>query len=1083
MSTNTPAGFTSDEILTSVEGIVLSSIRRPYDTLGVRRTDITFTDVQEAAAGVFLLYRDAPFYILELASQRTLEALVIEADLISQIIAAISSIGRDVLPIDDLTTLANARAALLELETAVGQRQRAFADITNIPAFLRYQSNVNQFLSGPGQNVKENGQIVQTPQEARAVLPGLITQLNASHSALVTQAMLVANGIADFGSINLPALVAEGVISKSRQILQNRLDQLEALTPEERLGQVRSTVLELLTQMGVIKQFGGFTGPTMTFEVNGIGRPFSDSTHLATPASSIAVTHGPYAIRPGKNVLDFFLDAIFVRRTSNLAITNIIQGTNVFEATFNGPFTGLGVQVGDVIYPATGANAGSRWVVKTVVSSTQLLCVGDHNPVGPDVSPVINIWPAPSVSVALANSLVATLASYLPGPFNIQLGITDVFKFKINSTLITVSLPDGPAVPGSAIVTSINAAIAAQAPGSPFFAELFYSPLKYDSAVTITSLGGFSYRFTVLAGALDGLGIFVGDQIKITSGPDAGALLTITAIGSAPILHVDALAGGALGAPATRQQIQIGTASLQNVRITCNSGLPCLTGLPTLTIFNDPSNTGATAIGFVPGFFSQSKLVQVRDLVKDFNQRTLSVVASSSMGTVYTGNINTNPLQSTNATLSKFFASASITASGLAITGTVAGGLSAAGVLVGDVVVLRNGTNPFTFFVIDSVTDTTFHAVGSIGTTTQTGINIDIGPNISALNVSGYTVRITAGPNTGDYEVVRFGDSVLDLLVTQNFPIRQTINSQPLAMTGLFGVESIVLSSIAPTIASKVEVLGSAADLMYPGGDSHIAVGTSPWFQLPKVPLGLQEGDMIKIFASQYNSASNTYDITSVDSALLAVGITPEMPSDETWTFSDSIPVPFALLVAGNVNDATGLTAGITKWAAQSVNQPSYFTDLARFMNPILSNSNPTAVEVNDAKNRVLDLLQYLTLAGASSRSADTSLTLEFVLNGYSANHVPAVDTLLKTFSDKSADKALDTLLSASFSAFFGLTAETSSYAGAMLQAVRDIAVNDLSVSKSNRTDAVQGKLISANQSNDYEYSSDDIENEGPPVA
>jgi hypothetical protein len=95
------------------------------------------------------------------------------------------------------------------------------------------------------------------------------------------------------------------------------------------------------------------------------------------------------------------------------------------------------------------------------------------------------------------------------------------------------------------------------------------------------------------------------------------------------------------------------------------------------------------------------------------------------------------------------------------------------------------------------------------------------------------------------------------------------------------------------------------------------------------------------------------------------------------------------------------------------------------------------------------------------------------------------VDTLIQGFLEKGADRAVDILLSANFSGFFGLSADSSSYAGNMLQTLRSMAREDLPINKFNRKESVQGKLLSSAASDDFEFSSSDIEKTvpvNPPV-
>ena len=62
--TSPTTGYSQDEINAVVQQLVLSSITVPIDTLGVRRSDLQFNQFQQTAAGLFVLYPNAPFYVM-----------------------------------------------------------------------------------------------------------------------------------------------------------------------------------------------------------------------------------------------------------------------------------------------------------------------------------------------------------------------------------------------------------------------------------------------------------------------------------------------------------------------------------------------------------------------------------------------------------------------------------------------------------------------------------------------------------------------------------------------------------------------------------------------------------------------------------------------------------------------------------------------------------------------------------------------------------------------------------------------------------------------------------------------------------
>ena len=67
--------FTQTELDEAISKIIRTSIRREYGELGNRRSDLTFSDTVDAAAGVFITKPNAAFYVVKLAAGGLIEAI------------------------------------------------------------------------------------------------------------------------------------------------------------------------------------------------------------------------------------------------------------------------------------------------------------------------------------------------------------------------------------------------------------------------------------------------------------------------------------------------------------------------------------------------------------------------------------------------------------------------------------------------------------------------------------------------------------------------------------------------------------------------------------------------------------------------------------------------------------------------------------------------------------------------------------------------------------------------------------------------------------------------------------------------
>ena len=238
--------YTSDEIQAAVGKLIKTTVASPIDPLGAKQVDITFTDLQEAAAGVFVLEFDAPFYIAYLAAQKVQEQVAATQSIIDQLLEESQILNRLTTPIQDLSNLGNAAAALGALGTAVGARAEGFDDINQVPAFRRYVQNLQSFLDAYGPNVKKGGEVVPTPSQARADLPSLLSNLINQMGELVRVVNLLAAAIDDFSALHLPQVIAGSIINNAQAVLDEYLADLADQTPTDRLDNLRALILDIL---------------------------------------------------------------------------------------------------------------------------------------------------------------------------------------------------------------------------------------------------------------------------------------------------------------------------------------------------------------------------------------------------------------------------------------------------------------------------------------------------------------------------------------------------------------------------------------------------------------------------------------------------------------------------------------------------------------------------------------------------------------------------------------------------------------------------------------------------------------------
>ena len=1007
------SNYTDEEVNAAVSKIVRSSVTHPSGILGNRDTQTTFNELQEAAAGVFVLYYNAPFYCIGLGCTRVIDYVTNQRETVTQLKEAVETTSKLTNPISDISPIANANAALEALGTAVAARKDGFQDIGDVPAFKRYSKSIDTFVQAGGSNIKTvttdpstgatTSRVTDTPAGARAQIPSLVTSMQTQHQDLISRVGLLANAMADFSSMNLPQTTAQGVISRASGVLKGHYDTLAAQDENTRLTDLRSIMLDLLTQQPIVKAYGAALGPSEYISANAVGMAYSDSTNLATPAAVTSDFPGPYAITAANQ---------FVRLT--------IDGGTYFD------------------------------------------------------------YPMPLGTVAALNGV-------LQEPFTIAAGVNDRLDILFDDpnvptpTTFGIPITAGTTRTSSAVAAEINAALT----GTDLICERSFYPLRYDNLVTVASLGGNNAggnnaRFTPLAGGLAGLGVTVGDELDILTGPDAGTAWSITAVDPAGAF-MDAL-GVAPVTPVVLPddvEVKVGPAA-RTLNLRDTNADTSLNMRRTIRLLNTDSisnNTGAT-LGWYPGMESRSRPVAAKDLAKNISRSMPSVSATTLFErTHYAGRARSDSANAGIVILSKLEAEGTIT-DGFNVVFTAADGVDLSVVGLFDHIIVRSSMTTADINVEGVITakDSTTITASMSSSITAGTVGIEVGPGL--IFHFGDILNITDGNNQGRYSV-RESQGVgttcsLEVPVEGALPIPRD-GANPVVFNVEFGSEFVSFGSRLQQISSSVRVENQpgthgAEYFFYISSLPATARGTTPYLQFSLWPTGVEGEDLILIYETDIEVVTRYFTVKDATMAnLRVVKISPEIESTASYNFMPNQNPPFALIRVAKVADYVTLKDGLDSWLAAAPQQTQFFRDLARLLNPVLLNANPTSAEVNTAVAQLQELLDGLD-------------SLNTALLTYSAPVEPSIDALLASFRDKGSDRAIDLLLGGQFSAFFGLDMESTSYAGTLTKSARALSTNDLPMRKTNRTNLIgQTSIGVIPDEKDFEFTSDDADSPATP--
>jgi hypothetical protein len=1020
------ADYTDDEVTVVVEQIIRSSIRRPYGALGQRDVGTTFADFQEQTIAVLCLTTNAPFYVIFLGTERLSANIGDVASTLEELDDNVQALGRGALPVASTTDLANARVAADALAIATSSRTKAFADIKATPAFQRLDRNIQSFLdSYSSPNIKSGASIVRTPSEAKANVPGLIQQLITIRQTLIEKVTSLSNAITDYEALNLPGLLSAGVVQRASQVLTEATTAMARLTPETRVSQIRDVTLKLLATRAIIKNFGSLATPTIFLILEGTGQALADAAHPATPALLTADLPGPYNVRA---------DEVVLRNQLDLTIDNVLSTVVTTGGSFAASLQGVQLEPFSFIN-APPADENDKFQISTLENGIT------------------------------TSTLLVTL--------------TNGFRSALQ------------------VVADINAAVTTQ----PIVAEPSILPLKFNGKVNIagTDPGTVTFTLTNPFSSWVTMTVKEGDKLRVLEGTNDGVLYQVNVGGvSALVLTCTRLTGAGTTAELNKT-IEVGGPSLAvRVRIKDSYIDTSLTNRTTLligTAGDEIKTRTAAELGFSAGMNTASTPLPAQNVVDAINAATTTamnelskLVASISLKPVVLGVELTGLLMRSDSSspsalvVYRFRDRGAVTVGGTNATLSIP--TLPASVELGDEIVIRAtsiSADVNVRGVINTITGTTVHATFGSAVSVSTNVLFEISPDLTGLPRD-VDVVIADGPNAGTYRVL-VQDAVIKSELSLDKALRSFLgpSGQPVFFTGSIMQEYLALASTDTTLASAVRVddgppnPASAASLFFSVRPA-IALGTTPWFELPAGSKGMEVGDVLEIYIGpSVSTPTATHEITAIDGTIISVS--PELSANlVSLTLDVGAGVPFARIRKTRRDTFDTFSASAKTWLGRPELQPAWLTELDRQVT--MAMSEPTPPNVSSLRQYLLGFFGLLTTAGADFINLPEEQSIEAIAAAYTAPVVSEIDTLVGSLSAKGGDRAIDLLLDAKFQDYFGLGVDTMSYAGTVANAVTAVVRNDLPVRSTKRSELVD-RQISLGQSDDpdFEYDQSDIDN------
>ena len=1043
--------YTDAEVAAAVEKLVRTSIRRSQGSLGNRETGVTFNDYQDAAAGVFILYQNAPFYLVYLAARNLRRALQTEREALAEFIDVVEATYRSTTPIANLGPLANARVALDGLLLASASRTSSFQSIEDVPAYQRFEQNTQRFLDESSKNIRSGGELVRTP--ARSLIATYYTTVKEAHEDVLRRVSLLETAITDFNGLNLPSTLAESILENSRDSIQAWYTELQGLPERDRLQYIRAATLDILAARSTVVGFSSLTGPTDFVPLEGSGGVYADATHLATPASLNSSLVGPYSILEGVNLLHLELEG----DSTALEVAGSFHAR--VEGTIYGPY--------DIGVPSSAGldnnelriqllNFASWWDVDTF---DVVFSYAQYDYEAWEACGVINFSIPLSPNYPLLAEPYANPLKW-GGPVELEIVLGDCYVTSLSSVTDYGALG---IIEGAYILItdtdSANHNSVLQVKAGGVGTDILVCDLVFDANGGWTDELGANARDVRITD--DELPIRLrlakeGDKaIRWDKLPDTW---TNEAKDGYPDLEQTALGNKwGIAVPASgadTDELQLQTASTLGLYIG-------------VEVFSR-----RTTAELIAANVTESPAAAIDGVAR---------VAAETFFTAseYSGRGRTDPFNFLKVVCSKFNQEGVEATDGggnsysFAVTGA-----ATAGVTAGDLIAIRGSSDADDIGLFDTVTNVSDTEVQVTFSQALQGVltdlDIEIGPDLTVPGQLDHdaTAVISDNPgNDGAYGVLDSGTVPFELELDRPLPLPADGANLPFYFDLEVGYYGVAFNSLDETVATAVVVTDgggsteSCADRFFSSLPAS-GVGTTTHFQLPEWNKQLTVGDLLELHDTQFNDPTYSVAIESLEQDQLLVLLASALPtSTPQYTLTAGTPVPFARIRNARLSTYSTLQAALETWLGLAANTAWYFPELLRLLNPLVVNTKPSIDQVGDAKTH-LEVLD------------STVVVLDGLLEEYTADVVPEIDVLLASLQEKGADRARDILLEAQFSTFFGMSMDETSYSGTVQARLKEINREDLPVRKDNRTGlrSAQSELIAAYDEPDYEYDISDMD-------
>jgi hypothetical protein len=290
-------GFTPEEVQEVVDRFLLKQVQVPRLKTGNRDTLYLRDVVFDLLTAALLLRTDSYFYLVWLAKNRVRALVQQQLEAVNRILAWGPGLERPSKQIESTVDLANAQAALLDLNAGLNSRREGVRGGLG-PSVDRFRRSVDRFVrSELTKNVVSGGQVVETAEELRERVRLEWVGVRARHEDITERLLGVRDAAQSLSAVRLPESSIRDVVGRIRSRLVELTESLEQPTA---VRDSREALLELLAMRTLIAKVSSFQNPRLALMPLS-GDPLTGTLvdSPGTEASLVGVVSAPFNYAAG----------------------------------------------------------------------------------------------------------------------------------------------------------------------------------------------------------------------------------------------------------------------------------------------------------------------------------------------------------------------------------------------------------------------------------------------------------------------------------------------------------------------------------------------------------------------------------------------------------------------------------------------------------------------------------------------------------------------------------------------------------------------------------------------------------------